>query len=176
MNPDDELPADEETEIECPQCRTHLHFIRYTTRIAFEGEITIQTYYCPSCQYRHTDTIRKVDSRPKRTWISVRSSDDLRIIVYRSPEGKITIPEMGAEIEPGIASTGEITTIEGIMARIREHMWIAFRDYGESQAERDLDDILAGRVKPFTLVIDDPTGKSTIRSSRAVEVMLTDGP
>ena len=44
--------------------------------------------------------------------------DDLRVVVYRSPQARVVIPEIGAEIEPGEISDGEVTTVEGVVTRI----------------------------------------------------------
>ena len=39
---------------------------------------------------------------------------------------RVVIPEIGAEIEPGEISDGEVTTVEGVVTRIWERMYSAF--------------------------------------------------
>ncbi len=176
-NPD--APVEEKTEIKCPACNSKLFYIQMITDIAFERKVLVQSYFCKKCLFKKNDVIPMESGRPLRLSVLVRNRDDLRITVYRSPSAKIVIPEIGAEIEPGEMSTGNITTIEGILDDIAGRMEIVLRDTEKTpeemeRAEESIENIRNVNILPFTLTIEDETGKSRIQSSRtSVETIDT---
>lgn len=170
------LPVEIETNVECPSCGKNLFLIFYNTEIAYEERITIQTYFCKSCLYKNSTVLKEGADRPQRTELKVSRPEDLRIIIYRAPEASILIPEIEAEIFPGEASQGEITTVEGLIYRMREKIDIMEKDPEDMKTwnavRKKLDDMLDGKLSDFTVVLEDPTGKSVINSSKAVVVDL----
>ena len=123
---DEEAPREFQTETSCPSCGQKLYFIFYRTRVSYEEAVEIETFFCKKCLYKSSQ-IRPLESdSPKKLVLEVRNHDDLRTILYRSPEAKIEIPELEAEIDPGEISTGEITTIEGVLTRLLENMKYSF--------------------------------------------------
>lgn len=176
--PDEEIPREFETETKCPSCGSNLFFIFYRTRVSYEEAVEIQTFFCKKCLYKSSQ-IRPIERDiPKKLVLEIRNHDDLRIILYRSPEAKVEIPELAAEITPGEISTGEITTVEGVLTKLREKLDL----FDEEDAAIEVLDGLKKRIQgmidgsnePFTLVIDDPTGKSKINSSRVITIRKSD--
>ena len=102
----------------------------------------------------------------------VRNHDDLRTVLYRSPEARISIPELEADIEPGEISTGEITTIEGILSQILDKLQLLDEEDASPEDLRAIREkiygIIQGSGETFTFVIDDPMGKSRINSGRVI--------
>ncbi len=161
-----------ETSVKCPACGQLLFLTYQNTNIPYEGTINIQTYYCKKCYYKHTNIYPEKDDRARIVTFRAERPEDLSIVVYRSPSGVVRIPEIDVEIYPGEESTGEITTLEGILLAIRDKMEMFMEDSEDREtAEKSMgfiDSTLSGRNSEITLVIEDPTGKSIIHSSRAV--------
>lgn len=165
-------PKEFQTETECPSCGEKLFFIYYRTRISYEEAVEIETYFCKKCLYK-SSKIRPIErDLPKKLVLEVRNHDDLRIILYRSPEATVEIPELAAEITPGEISTGEITTVEGVLTKLREKLDLFDEEDADIEVLTALRDriqgMLDGSDESFTLVLDDPTGKSRINSSRVI--------
>lgn len=171
MADEEDLPQEFETNIQCPSCGENLFIIYYSTRIAFEEGINIETYYCKKCLFKQSAITPHERGEPVHTSLRLRSPDDLKVVVYRSPEAVLQIPEIDAEILPGKAATGEITTIEGILFRLREKLDIVGDEAEDPEKKEKIREILDGALKgnrpEMTIVIDDPSGKSRINSSRA---------
>ncbi len=169
---DDEIPKEFVTETPCPSCGEFLYFIFYRTNITYEEAVEIETFFCKKCLYKNTQ-IRQIDRRePKTLVFQVRNHDDLRTVLYRSPEAKISIPELEADIEPGEISTGEITTVEGILSQILDKLQLLDDDDAspdDLKAIRErIKRIIHGNGETFTFVMDDPMGKSRINSGRVI--------
>ncbi len=142
----------------CPVCGKPLHF-SILEKVDFVGEgVTLFAFSC-ECGYRGADTFPEKTHGPRRLVYRVGS---LNTLVARSSTATVRIPEIGAEIKPGPAATGYITTVEGILRRIRERF----------PQEKKVDELLAGR--PFTLVLDDPNGASAIDSGDVEIIALND--
>ena len=161
------------TQNPCPVCGENLYYIFYETRIAYEEEISIETYFCKSCLYKSNKLSSQAGKEPKKITISIQNREDLRIIIYRSANGKLVIPEFGAEIEPGLESYGEITTVEAVLVKFLEKMDFLGKDEENSELFYEIREKilrnLKGDVVPFSVIIEDPSGKSRINSSKAVE-------
>lgn len=159
---------------ECPVCGTEseLHCLPY--KIPIFGEIIIFTAVCPSCSYRATDVMLLSEQKSKRCRMVVSSVEDLNAVVVRSSSGTIEIPELGVSVEP---KRGEafITTVEGVLKRVENVVKMLSRgkngtsknentNTNTSRAEevlKEIDAIKSGKAS-MTLIIDDPTGNSSI--------------
>jgi ZPR1-related zinc finger protein len=169
---DDDIPQEELTEVLCPICNEKMYYIQMMTDIAFERQILIQTYFCKKCLYKKNEIVTMNRGEPIRARLLIRNMDDLRTVVYRSPEARIFIPEIDAEISPGETSTGEVTTVEGIITRTWERMFSAMEEFEGTEEEfekatRKMETIIKWRFFPFTFMLEDPSGMSRIQSSRA---------
>ena len=83
------------------------------------------------------------------------------------------IPEFGAEIEPGLESFGEITTVEAVLEKFLDKIDFMGKDEKNSEIFDEIREKilknLKGDTEPFTVIIEDPSGKSRINSSKAIE-------
>lgn len=170
---DDDIPQEELTEVLCPVCNEKLYYIQMMTDIAFERQILIQTYFCKKCLYKKNQVVQMNRGEPLRESLLIRNMDDLRTIIYRSPETRIYIPEIDAEISPGETSSGEVTTVEGVITRTWERMFSAMEGFDGTEeeyerAKRKMESIISWNFFPFTLIMEDPSGTSRIQSSRAI--------
>ena len=141
----------------CPVCGKKLEF-HIVERIDFVGEgITLFSFRCRNCGYSGFDVFPERTHEPRIIKFRVRKPQDLNVLVARSSTATVRIPEIGAEIKPGPAAQGFITTVEGILLRIRS---VFSRN---KRALKLVDELLSG--KPFTLIIEDPFGTSAINST-----------
>ena len=76
--------------------------------------MTLFAFYCTKCGYRGSDVFPEKVKEPRTLKLRVEKREDLNILIARSSTATIRIPEIGAEINPGPASQGFITTVEGI--------------------------------------------------------------
>lgn len=171
MDEEAELPQEFMTNMKCPNCGKDLFLIYYRTRIAYEEGLNIETYYCKSCLFKQSAITPTERGEPVRTSMKIRNQDDLRVVVYRSTEAVVQIPEIDVEVLPGKSATGEITTVEGIFRRVLEKLDIIGEDAEDpakmESTRRTLEHALNGGNQDLTLVVEDPSGKSRINSSRA---------
>ncbi len=150
----------------CPNCNDYLFYMEYNTEIPYEGNITIKTYLCKSCYYKDVSIKRHDMEKPKILKLKIRNKNDLKTIIYRSPDASIKIPEIDAEISPGIASRGYITTVEGLITGIKEKLSL-MDSHDAIYIEERINNILKKNSEEITLIIDDSSGKSKINSGRA---------
>lgn len=173
-NQDEEVPREFETETTCPSCGAKLFFIFYRTRISYEEAVEIETFFCKKCLYKSSQIKPLERESPRKLVLAVRNHDDLRVILYRSPEARIEIPELEAEITPGEISTGEITTIEGVLTKLLEKLELFDEEDANierlNSVKKRISDIIDGNDEPFTIVVDDPIGKSRLNSSRVITI------
>lgn len=130
------------------------------------GRMSILTFLCENCGYRHSETVPLEDHGPSRQIIEIRKADDLRTKVARSGTGSIEIPEFGLRLDPGDESQSFITNVEGILARFEESV-VRFRLLHNNKGTelrgllRKISLARQGKMC-FTLVIDDPAGRSGV--------------
>jgi len=173
------------TELPCPVCETGELIFRSTELdVPYFGKTTQTTLLCGSCGYKHNDFILSELKEPMRFELLVESEEDLSIKVVRSASGTISIPELGAKVEPGVASEGYITNIEGVLRRFQDATTLAIRfaretdeeeiaeARGEEVLER-LERMIQGK-EPVTLIIEDPFGNSAIISEKAIKRVLSE--
>ncbi len=155
------------TESRCPNCNEFLFYLEADNDIPYEGKITIHTYICKKCSYRNVTVERHDRESPKIIKFRIKNKNDLKTIVYRSPDASVQIPELDAEISPGIASKGYITAVEGILTSIKEKLTIMGDGEDVNYLRQRIEGIISGAEEKVTIVIDDDSGKSRINSSRA---------
>lgn len=163
-------------DIDCPVCNKRIPTDEYLYEIPLLGKIILSSGECPSCKYIYRD-VRMADSRGSQILkYKVRSIDDLGTVVIRASSASIYIPELKVSINPGAASQGFITTVEGVLERVVEVMNLLKEDPEldkKSWEERmkKLSKALEGKLE-FTLVIEDPEGVSRIISNKEERLQM----
>lgn len=152
-------------EAKCPACGSRGLLIEdYLYEIPRIGRVVLSTGKCRFCGYRYTD-VRVVEAKePRRIIYSVERPEDLNALVIRASTATIRIPEIGAEIKPGPAAQGFITTIEGVLQMFKDVLEFLCQDKKNQTCIEKLEWLnraIDGKKK-FTLVIEDPDGVSTI--------------
>lgn len=160
----------------CPACSIKpIYYTTVTIDVPYFGEIIQTTVFCKKCGYKHSDIIITAVNEPIRYEYPITSEKDMFVRVVRSSSGTISIPEIGATVEPGPISECFVSNIEGVLERIKnvtEDMDTDNRKKKKEILER-IEKIRNGKEKA-TLIIDDPLGNSAIIGKKAKKRKLTD--
>ncbi len=162
---------------ECPFCRRKTLTLRQAEReIPYFGNVLIFSMDCEDeeCGYHKADVETTEERPPVKQSLQVDSEEDLKIRIVKSSNATIKIPHVGS-IEPGEASNGYVTNVEGIINRIKKQVEF-LRENAEEDSEKKkaknmlkkLNKVLWGQEK-IMLNLDDPTGNSAIISEKAAK-------
>lgn len=171
---EDEAKVDVVTGELCPVCsQKSLALTEREQEIPYFGKVLLFAMTCSSCKFHKAD-IECADERdPARYSIEVSGPDDMSIRVVKSGQASVRIPYV-ADIEPGEASNGYVTNIEGLLQRVK-HQVEVIRDTEEDDVAvqkaknmvKKINRCIWGEEK-LKVVIEDPTGNSAIISDKAV--------
>jgi len=160
----------------CPKCGEKIMITEYLYRLPVIGKVIISTGKCKKCGYTYKDVRAAESHGPQRIKLYIDSLEDLNTIVVRAGTASIYIPELEVSITPGSASQGFITTVEGILNRVKEVMELLKED-SDVDADvwsRQMESIkraMVGDLK-FTLIIEDPEGVSRIINEKVEKEIL----
>jgi zinc finger protein len=164
--------------MDCPSCgKTGGHMKSCQTNIPHFKDIVILAYNCDECGYR-TNEIKAGGGVPEKgcRWTLVVSGtkpEDMHRDVLKSNSARITIQELGFEMEAGSLG-GVYTTTEGLLGQIHDKLKdsnpFAYGD-GATDAMKSnfmkflskINEMRTG-LEPFTMVLEDPMDHSFIYS------------
>ncbi len=163
-----------EMETTCPACGSKGLVIEdYLYDMPEVGKVILSTGKCRVCGYRYTDVRIAEAKEPRRIIFRVEEPEDLNSLVIRASTATIRIPEIGAEMKPGPAAQGFITTVEGVL-----HM---FKDVLEFLCQEKKDKVCIAKLEwfkraidggeKFTLIIEDPEGVSMVKGKKREPVI-----
>ncbi len=164
----------------CPMCREKTLVLMENEReIPYFGKVYIFSMDCSSCKYHKADIESAEERDPAKYEIEISGEADMKIRVVKSSEATVKIPHV-CTIEPGPASNGYVTNIEGILNRVKK----IIEGSKEGGGDEESDDDKAARKKAKNLlkklqramwgqdklkiIVDDPTGNSAIISDKAI--------
>lgn len=162
--------------MECPNCGCQLDLLTETYNIPYFGMVLQSAFSC-SCGYRFVDIYPFEEKEPSRYSVKV-TGDELHSRVVKSSTCKILVPELGVQVDPGPASEGIVTNVEGILRRIEQAVKIGIR-WGNTHQKKEGKKILKQMKRifrgkePVTLILEDPRGFSCIVSEKAQKTLLT---
>ncbi|MCD6189566.1 MAG: hypothetical protein DRP38_02205 [Thermotogae bacterium] len=169
---------------DCPICggKNTLKALNHIHEVPYFGKVMESTIICEKCGYRNADVMVLEEKEPKLYTIKVEEEKDLFTRVVRSKSGTIELEEIGIKIEPGPASQGFVTNIEGVLERTRETLLMA-RNFktqeNDKESVKKIDEILSyieevreGK-KPLTVKIMDPFGNSALIGEKVKSRLLT---
>ncbi|GIU69651.1 MAG: hypothetical protein KatS3mg002_0887 [Candidatus Woesearchaeota archaeon] len=162
----------------CPFCHEKtLTLMDMKKEIPYFGTCYLFSMDCSNCGYHKADVESEKEQEPCRYTIEVDSDKDMTIRVVKSSGATIKLPHIGS-IEPGPASNGYITNIEGILNRmIKQLESIQNNEEDEDSAKKaknmikKLKRVIWGQEKQ-KIIIEDPTGNSAIISPKAIKEKL----
>jgi zinc finger protein len=155
----------------CPACKKGTIGINKTVYDLPDGDkMIIVKFECNQCSFSNNDIIPMTTNLSSGIMtLIVSNNEDLKSKIYRSPIGKLEIPELELEVEPGPNAEFYYTNVEGILFRFEKAVSIYKNnlDINDPQKEeieillKNLNKALRGEFK-FTLKITDNGGGSYI--------------
>ena len=132
---------------------------------------------CSACKYHKSDVEAVEEQEPIKYVFEVASEEDLKVRVVKSSEATVKIPHI-TTIEPGPASQGFVSNIEGILNRVK-HQVESLRESSEDDSDKKkaknilkkLQKVMWGQEK-LKITIEDPSGNSAIISDKAEKSKL----
>ncbi len=157
----------------CPVCsRKSLILMEREQEIPFFGKVFLYSMSCGDCKFHKADVESAEEHEPARYSIEVSGPDDMSVRVVKSGQATVKIPYV-ASIEPGEASNGYVTNIEGILQRVKKQIEIIRDTEEDSDAVQKAKNLLKkinrtiwGEEK-LRIIIEDPSGNSAIISDKA---------
>jgi len=162
----------------CPMCgKKTLTLTETKIEVPYFGNVFVFAMNCSNCKYRKSDVEAEEPKKPCAYTLEITTKKDLNVRVIKSAEATIKIPHIG-RMDPGPASEGFISNIEGIINKFKEQIE-HLRDTEEDPAAKKkaknllkkLQKVLWGAEK-LKITIEDPTGNSAIVSDKAVKKKL----
>ncbi|MBT4576908.1 ZPR1 zinc finger domain-containing protein [Candidatus Woesearchaeota archaeon] len=144
--------------------------------IPYFGKVLVFSMKCENvdCNYVKSDVEAVGIKEPCKVTFEVKDKKDLNVRVIRSSTSHIKIPAIKLDLRPGPAAEGYVSNIEGVIERYKKVLE-GRRDTTDDSSERkSLKNLLKKIWKvqcgdiPIKIVIEDPTGNSSIISERAV--------
>lgn len=162
----------------CPMCKTNnLTLTEDETEVPYFGKVYVFSMTCSNCKYHKADVEAAEEKEPCKYTFEISDEKDLKVRVVKSSEATIKIPHL-MSIEPGTASIGFVTNIEGILNRMKAALESAKNDAEDNDDKKKaknllkkLTKIMWGREKA-KLILEDPTGNSAIISDKAEKSKL----
>ncbi|CAH8842507.1 unnamed protein product [Trichobilharzia szidati] len=171
-----ELSADEDSnpiEIEslCVKCLKNGTTFLLLTKIAYFKEVIISSFGCTHCgnENRLVTPASRVQDKGQRLTLTVKNAKDLNRRLVIPPGSTLEIPELDSSFP---FSDGGLSTVEGTLTTVVDNL-------NSLQPERkQIDPELAEKIesfmgqlsnllnleKPFTIIIDDPSGNGFIEN------------
>jgi zinc finger protein len=133
-------------------------------------KMLILKFECDICNFHKTDIIPlTTNMEPGIMTLKITDDDDLKSKIYRSPVGKLEIPELELIVEPGPRADFYYTNVQGVLFRFENAVSIYINNLEEKDKEKNEIDELLHNLKQaidgkfnFTLKITDPQGGSYI--------------
>jgi zinc finger protein len=155
----------------CPSCEKGVITIDTTDYDLPDGDkILIIKFTCDQCDYHKNDVIPMTTRmEPGIMTLKIEDETDLKSKIYRSPTGKLEIPELELFVEPGPRADFYYTNVQGILFRFEQAVSIYKNNLDKKDSEfKEIEGILEelkkainGELK-FTLKISDSGGGSYI--------------
>lgn len=159
----------------CPFCHEKKLVLREMERdIPYFGLVYLFSMDCSGCKYHKADIEVAENHGPVKYTLEIDSEEDMKIRVVKASTATIKLPHVGS-IEPGEASSGYVTNVEGILSRLKKQVEI-IRDESEEKTDvkkakniiKKLTRVMWGQDK-IKMILEDPNGNSSIISDKAVK-------
>ena len=159
----------------CPLCHADkLTLSEQDYDIPHFGKCYLLSMTCENCNYKSSDIESEEQKDPVKYIIEINNKKDLNIKVIKSGTASIKIPALKMSVDPGPASEGYISNIEGVLKR--------FKDIIEKERDSTDDDEIRKNAKnllkklwkvelgemPIKIIIEDPSGNSAVLDKKAV--------
>jgi zinc finger protein len=155
----------------CPSCQEGIIDITRNLYDLPDGDkMLILKFECNICTFHKNDIIPlTTNMEPGIITLQITNEDDLKSKIYRSPTGKLEIPELDLIVEPGPRADFYYTNVEGILFRFEKAVLVYRNNLKKDDPElkeieqvlEDLKEAINGKLN-FTLKVTDNGGGSYI--------------
>ena len=155
----------------CPLCKEgNIEIFKSIYDLPDGDKMLILKFECNICNFHKSDVIPlTTNTEPGIMTLRILDENDLKSKIYRSPAGKLEIPELELIVEPGPRADFYYTNVQGILFRFENAVSIYRNNLEESDPEKtEIDELMSnlkqaidGKFK-FTLKITDLQGGSYI--------------
>ena len=163
--------SEEHFTFKCPACSKGVVNIQKTIfDLPDKDKMLIIKFECNKCNFSKNDLIPLTTNfKPGISTLKIINEEDLKSKIYRSPTGKLEIPELELIVEPGPNADFYFTNVEGVLYRFENAVQLYQRNLDEKDLELgEINQILKaikmalnGKMK-ITLKITDYGGGSYI--------------
>ncbi|MFX1277034.1 MAG: ZPR1 zinc finger domain-containing protein [Promethearchaeota archaeon] len=170
--------SEERFSFKCPSCNQGLILINKVIYDIKDGDqMLILNFECDNCEFSTNDIIPlSTNMKPGIIILKIKNSEDLKSKIYRSPTGKLEIPELELVVDPGPRADFYFTNVEGILFRFESAVKIYKNNLEDNDPQvkeieiilEDLNNAINGDL-PFTLKITDLAGGSYIIPQEGTE-------
>jgi zinc finger protein len=166
----------------CPFCnKKTLTLLESEMDIPYFGKAYIFSMDCENqeCGYHKADVESAEENKePVKYTLEISAEEDMKIRVVKSSTATVKIPHVG-NIEPGEASNGYVTNVEGVLMRMKKQVEKVRDDQEAEEEERSkaknivkkITRVMWGQEK-LKFIIEDPNGNSAIISPKAEKSKL----
>ncbi len=172
-----ELKIDKIENEKCPMCSKNTLTLYETEEdIPYFGRVFLFGMNCSNteCNYKQSDVELEKEGEPSKIEFTISNTKDLNVRVVKSSEATIKIPQLKMDVEPGVASDGYVSNIEGVLQRFKKILE-AERDTAEEDDVRKKAKNLLKKLwrvecgdEELKIIIEDPSGNSAVISEKAV--------
>lgn len=162
----------------CPICKENgLTLREEEVEVPYFGKVFILSMDCQSCKYRRSDLEPAEKKEPCRYTFEINSEEDLNVKIVKSGEATIKIPHI-ITVEPGPASEGYVTTLEGFLERIKKIIESSVLDEDDESARKKAKNLIKKinqvifSKETLKIILEDPSGNSAIISDKAQKSKL----
>tara|TARA_Y100000031_G_C8027462_1_gene295542 strand:+ start:100 stop:615 length:516 start_codon:yes stop_codon:yes gene_type:complete len=160
---------------QCPFCPGKKATLREEeVEVPYFGRVYVLSMECSDCGTRKSDVEPAERKEPCKYTFEVNDEQDLNVKIVKSGEATVKIPHI-ITMEPGPASNGYITNVEGLLERVKSAIQTAAESEDDVTAKKKaknmlkkLGKVLVGREK-LKIIIEDPSGHSAIISEKATK-------
>ncbi len=170
-----ELQMDKIENEKCPMCQKDtLNLYETEQDIPHFGKVFIFGMQCSNseCNYKQNDVEVEKQGEPSRIEFTLSNPKELTVRVVKSSEATIKIPQLKMEVEPGIASDGYVSNIEGLLQRFKKILEAERDTAEEDNIKKKAKNLLKKLWKvecgdeELKIIIEDPSGNSAIISEK----------
>lgn len=164
--------SEEQFTFKCPTCSKGVVNIQKTIYdLPDKDKMLIIKFECDRCNFSKNDIIPLTTNfEPGIITLKVKNEKDLKSKIYRSPTGKLEIPELELIVEPGPNAEFYFTNVEGILYRFENAVLIYKKNLEENDSElgeidkilKDIKMALNGKMKITLKIIDNGGGSYII--------------
>lgn len=143
-----------------------------TYNIPHFGKCFLMSMNCTSCSYNSSDVEAEERKPPTKQTFTLENKKDLNARVIKSSEATVRVPQLKMEVTPGIASSGYISNVEGVLLRFKKIIEKERDDADDPAIRKHAKNLLKKLWKaelgesPLKIIIEDPSGNSAIISEK----------